>query len=85
MFVIIPLITSVTLTILLIISRWKRHWFYIEPGHQNPYKSVFNVIKFAEKHKHSLRRSAFAYCDDYVPFRIDCQAEVWRTFHNRTN
>ena len=52
MLVIIPLITSVTLIILLIISRWKRHWFYIEPGHQNPYKTVFNVIKFAKKHKH---------------------------------
>ena len=69
--VIIPSIISVTLIILLIISRWKRHWFYIEPGHQNPYKTVFNVIKFAKNHKHPLRRSAFAYCDDYVPSRID--------------
>ena len=72
MSVIIPLISSVTLIILLIISQWKRHWFYIEPGHQDPYKTVFNiVIKFARKHKHPLRRSAFAYCDDYIVSRID--------------
>ena len=69
--VVIPSFLSVTLTILLIISRWKRHWFYIEPGHKNPYKTVFNVIKFAKNHKHPLRRSAFTYCDDYVPSRID--------------
>ena len=68
---VIPSIISVTLIILLIISRWKRHWFYIEPGHQNPYKTVFNVIKFVKNHKHPLRRSAFTYCDDYVPSRID--------------
>ena len=71
MFIIIPLITLVTLIILLIISRWKRHWFYIQPGHQNPYKTVFSIIKFTKKHKHPLRRSAFTYCDDYVPSRID--------------
>ena len=69
----LPVILLTILIVLQIMNRLsrKRHWFYIEPGHQNPYKSVFNVIKFAKKHKHPLRRSAFAYCDDYLPSRID--------------
>ena len=42
------------LTILLLISYWKRRWFYSEPGHQNPYKAVYGVFKFAKNHKYPL-------------------------------
>ena len=70
-FALTPLIISVSLITLLIVSRWKRHWFYNEPGFQNPYKTVFKVIKFAKEHNHPLRRSAFSYSDNYVPSRLD--------------
>ena len=70
-FVLTPLIISVSLITLLIVSRWKRHLFYNEPGFQNPYKTVFKVIKFAKEHNHPLRRSAFSYSDNYVPSRLD--------------
>ena len=70
-FAITPSIISVSLIMLLIVSRWKRHWFYNEPGFQNPYKTVFKVIKFAKEHNHPLRRSAFSYSDNYVPSRLD--------------
>ena len=31
------------LVILLVISYWKRRWFYSEPGQHNPYKTVYNL------------------------------------------
>ena len=46
-------------------------WFYIEPGHRNPYRNVINVLSFARKFKFPLQRSAFTYCDDERPSRID--------------
>ena len=70
-FMLTPSIIPVSLIMLLIVSRWKRHWFYNEPRFQNPYKTVFKVIKFAKKHNHPLRCSAFSYSDNYVPSRLD--------------
>ena len=70
-FILTPSIISVSLITLLIVSRWKRHWFYNEPGFQNPYKTVFKVIKFAKEHNHPIRRSAFSYSDNYVLSRLD--------------
>ena len=49
----------------------RRRWFYCEPGHYNPYKMVVKVLNFARKHKYPLQRSAFTYCDDEEPSRID--------------
>ena len=63
------------LFILLLIGCWKRHWFYSEPGHQNPYKVVLKVLNFARKCKYPLRRSAFTYCDDERPSRLDFAKE----------
>ena len=60
---------------LLIISWWKRHWFTSDTGLKNPYKTVFKIINFARKHKHPLRRSAFTYCDNYIPSRLDFAKE----------
>ncbi len=37
----------------------------------NPYKLVYGVIHFAIKHKQPIRRSAFTYCDDERPTRLD--------------
>ena len=49
--------------------------FYAEPRTHNPYKSVFKVLNFARKHKYPLKRSAFTYCDDERPSRIDFSKE----------
>ena len=67
----VPLVCSVLLLFLLVFSCWKRHWFYTEPGQHNPYKMVIKVLNFARKSKHPLQRSAFTYCDDERPSRID--------------
>lgn len=47
----LPLILAVFLIALLIISCQKYHWFYIEPGQNNPYKVFFKVLYFAWKNK----------------------------------
>ena len=64
------------LAILLIIGCWKREWFYSEPaGHCNPYKTVIKVLNFARKYSYPLQRSAFTYCDDERPSRLDFAKE----------
>ena len=75
--------TALTLTpfffiitfLILIFSYWKRHWFYSEPGQNNPYKTVFKVLSFAKRNKYPIRRSAFTYADDEEPTRIDYAKE----------
>ena len=61
----------ITFLVLCVFSFWKRHWFYSELVHLNPYKMVFKVLNFARKHKYPLQRSAFTYCDDERPSRLD--------------
>ena len=42
-----------------------------EPVTQNPFKLVYSVIRYAIKRKHPECRSAFTYCEDEPPSRID--------------
>ena len=73
-------ITGVAFTILgssLCIHKHKRHWFIEESGLRNPYKLVFRVINFALKHKNPIRRSAFTYCEDELPSRMDLGKEKY--------
>ena len=71
----ITFVLLLTLIVLLVISYWKRHWFYSEPGRSNPYKTVYDIIKFVKNHKYPLRRSAFTYGDRYIPSRLDFAKE----------
>ena len=71
----LPLVSATTLLLSFIISCWKCHWFYSEPGRHNPYIAVFKVLYFARKHKHPLQRSAFTYGDNHIPSRIDFAME----------
>ena len=70
---IISYVTS--MVVLLLIGYWKRRWFHIEPGHQNPYKTAYDIMKFAKSHKHPLQRSAFTHCDNNMPSRLDFAKE----------
>ena len=60
---------------LLLISCAKRKWFHIEPGYHNPYLIVYGILKFAKSHKHPLQRSAFTFCENYIPSRLDFAKE----------
>ena len=42
-----------------------------EPLTQNPFKLVFKVLQYAIKNKRPRQRSAFTYCEDELPSRID--------------
>ena len=48
-----------------------RGWLTIEPESQNPLKTVSGVLKYAATHKCAERPSAFTYCEDERPSRID--------------
>jgi hypothetical protein len=75
-FALVATVLFITLmAVLLLIGCLKRQWFHIEPGRQNPYKTVYNVINFAKSHKHPLRRSAFTHNDNYIPSRLDFAKE----------
>ena len=71
----IPFLLCAVFTILVLFTICKRAWFYTEPGQSNPYKTVFKVLNFARKNKYPLRRSAFTFCDDFIPSRIDFAKE----------
>ena len=45
--------------------------FLLEPAGVNPYKLVYKVTKFVYQYKVPLRRSAFTYCTEELPSRMD--------------
>ena len=69
------LLVLVTIWLLIIASlctvRHRKVWFLLEPPSLNPYKLVYRVIKFAYQHKVPLNRSAFTFCEDELPSRLD--------------
>ena len=65
------IITILLLTVSLCIVHYRIVWFLLEPAGVNPYKLVYRVVKFAYQHKVPLRRSAFTYCDEESPTRLD--------------
>ena len=58
-------------TIILLILYKKKHWFMTESIRDNPYRLVYNVVTFALQHKKPIRRSAFTYCENERPSRLD--------------
>ena len=70
-------VALVFLGITLCLQRYRRHWFLIESGFKNPYRLVYRVIKFASEHKNPIHRSAFTYCEDELPSRLDLGKEKY--------
>ena len=70
-----PFVIAVLLILLLTISWYKRCWFYSDAGLENPYKTVFKIINFARRHRYPVGPSAFTYCDNYIPSRLDFAKE----------
>ena len=46
-------------------------WLIIEPNGPQSLKTIYQVLKFAARHKSPLRRSAFTYWEEDIPSRID--------------
>ena len=71
MFGLLSLTTILLLVISLCIATRRKVWFLLEPPSVNPYTLLARTIKFACKHKVPIRRSAFTYCEDESPSRLD--------------
>ena len=71
MLILTALIAILLLVISLCIVTRRKAWFLLEPPSVNPYTLLARVIKFAYKHKVPIRRSAFTYCEDESPSRLD--------------
>ena len=69
LFILLFICISLTLAVILLISC--NQWLIKEPATQSPFKLIYYVIKFAAVTKHPPRRSAFTYCEDELPSRID--------------
>ena len=65
------LLVCVCLSLVLILSLSSEKLVIKEPVTQNPFKLVYRVVKYAMKHKRPRCRSAFTYCEDNLPSRID--------------
>ena len=66
------------LLISLFVAFCKYHiWFLSDSGSRNPYKLVYKVISFAREHRNPIRRSAFTYCEDELPSRLDLGKEKY--------
>ena len=65
------LYVCICLTMVLILLFLSNNMLIKEPVTQNPFKLVYKVVKFAIKHKHPRCRSAFTYCEDELPSRLD--------------
>ena len=65
------LIVCMSVTIIVISSLFLESLLIKEPVIQNPIALIYKVVKYAIKHKHPRYRSAFTYCEDELPSRID--------------
>ena len=57
--------------IIILILHKKKHWLFTEGIGGNPYRLTWDVVKFALQHKKPLRRSAFTFCENSFPSRLD--------------
>ena len=64
---------STTCTSVVLSSKFLFHpkWLIIEPKSHQSLKTIYQVLKFAAKHKAPLNRSAFTYWEEDIPSRID--------------
>ena len=65
------LYACICLTMVLILSFLSNDVLIKEPVTQNPFKLVYKVVQFAIKNKYPRCRSAFTYCEDELPSRLD--------------
>ena len=70
-YTIIYLFVCVKFTVALLLLMCCNHNLIKEPSTKNPFKLIYQVMKFVIKNKHPRCRSAFTYCEDELTSRID--------------
>ena len=69
--ILVRLLVCFCLTLVLILSILSKNMLIKEPVTQNPFKLVYKVVRYAINNKRPRCRSAFTYCEDELPSRID--------------
>lgn len=70
-FLINLVVATFMLMLIVGLSCLKQSWFVIDFPQDNPFKLIYQVIKYARNHRVPVRRSAFTYCEDEMPSRLD--------------
>ena len=65
------LLACISITVVISSSYFLQSSLVKEPVTQNPFKLIYKVLHYAIKNKHPRYRSAFTYCEDELPSRID--------------
>ena len=65
------LLIFVIVLLSLVATGRRPHLFNADTIRVNPYKLVYRVTRFAWQHRIPIRRSAFTYCEDDPPSRLD--------------
>ena len=68
---IMSLLPVILLSVGLILDFCFHHKLVKEPVTVNPVSHIFKVLKYAAKHKYPVQRSAFTYCENEQPTRLD--------------
>ena len=68
---IIILLPVILLSVALVLDFNFHHKLVKEPVTVNPVSLIFKVLKYAAKHKYPVQRSAFTYCENERPTRLD--------------
>ena len=66
-----PLLPVLLFSMGLVLDFHFHHKLVKEPVTVNPVRSIFKVLKYAAKHKYPVQRSAFTYCENEQPTRLD--------------
>ena len=68
---VMSLLPVILLSVGLILDFCFHHKLVKEPVTVNPVSLIFKVLKYAAKHKYPVQRSAFTYCENEQPTRLD--------------
>ena len=67
----------VVLSVLLILNRFTKGWFFAANIRYNPYKVVVDVLKYVRTHKYPTRHSAMHWTNGEQPSRFDFAKECY--------
>ena len=65
------LLVSINLTLAVSSNILLKSILIVEPKIQNPFKLVYTAVRYAVKNKHPRQKSAFTFCENNIPSRID--------------
>ena len=69
--IVVEALSFLCISMMAFIFTYFKHLLTIFPHSFNPYKLIFKVLIYAQKHKYPERRSALTYWEEDIPSRID--------------